>query len=304
MTPEQRALGKKQFFGILGTHLAAGGILGAAIQPIKWAFGFAMLAFGDDDDPDWTLKNALSGDAFDRAVRNGLDAVMGPKLGMVAAKGLPTVAGADLSSRMTLGQLYFVDLKTDTVESTLGSVAMSFGGPALSILGNAIRGSQYIMEGETQKGVELMVPKMARDMLRTFRYSNDGLTDATGKVILAAKDLSPGDLFLQAMGAAPVQTTEMYDRNSAVKDAQRFANTKREKIIKLYRDGDQSDKRKAIRELIEFRKLYPELTLTVSDLEKSRRSKYKREQSVQQYGAVLGARERRFAEAGSAYNVE
>src|SRR5690554_3249530 len=116
----QRRVAAKRLGGLVLTHLSATGLLGAAILPMKWGIGLLIAAIGDDDEP-YTIKNAVSGDTFDRLAREAAAELFGTDLGEVVAAGLPRAAGFDLSSRMSLGTLYFIDLKTDTAESTLGS---------------------------------------------------------------------------------------------------------------------------------------------------------------------------------------
>src|SRR5690606_10719999 len=64
----ERSVARKTLLGLGLTHMVAGGVVGVMLQPIKWAVGLIMSAFGDEDEP-YTVANALSGETFDRLVR-------------------------------------------------------------------------------------------------------------------------------------------------------------------------------------------------------------------------------------------
>src|SRR5690606_10935025 len=96
----ERKIARDTLLGLGLTHLAAGGLIGVALQPIKWSVGLALAAFGDDDEP-YDLANALSGETFDRLVRKYAAELFGNAGGEVLSAGLPRALGMDLSDRMS-----------------------------------------------------------------------------------------------------------------------------------------------------------------------------------------------------------
>lgn len=291
----------KTLAGLFATHLAAGGIIGAMLQPIKWAIGLTLAAFGDDDEP-YTVKNALSGETFDRMIREATADLMGNDLGEIVSAGLPRAAGIDLSNRMSLGTLYFVDLKTDTAETTIGSLAGSFGGPLVNLGMGAFRGANYMQEGQVAKGLEAFLPKMAKDIFKMIRYSNEGLTDATGKEIVGADKLSPWGLFAQSIGFQPSQVSESYAARAAIKDAQGHDQERRATLMRRYQNGSPQDRASLIREITEFNAANPAARISRSQLLKSVESFRKRERLSRRYGVVLQGDDVRYAEEGEIYN--
>jgi hypothetical protein len=162
-----------------------------------------MVAFGDDDE-DNTFRNAVSGETYDRAIADALAAVFGTnKVSEVLRAGAPRALGFDLSSRMALGQLYMADLNPKNAETLAGSIMMSFLGPMPGLMGNLYQASQKFAEGDLDRAVELSSPKMIRDVVRAYRFADEGVTDNTGKVILRPSQLDPLSLFLQSMGFSP-----------------------------------------------------------------------------------------------------
>jgi hypothetical protein len=291
--------------GILATHMIAGGLIGATIQPIKWAFGLLAMAFGDDDE-DNTFRNAVSGEVYDRFVANALADIFGAnKFSEVLRAGAPRAAGFDLSSRMSLGQLYMADINPKNAESLMGSIAQSFGGPLVGLTGNMYTGMQRLAEGDLDKATELMTPKGVRDVVRAFRYADEGVTDNTGKIIMRPDKLGPVDLFWQSIGFAPSQVSELYSRNSAVKDRQMHAETRKAAVMRMQRMVRTTGERgEALQALREYNQQFPENRITFSDVLRSVKDRNEEEQEIQRSGAALSARERRMARKGDAYNVE
>jgi hypothetical protein len=299
-----RKIALKTLAGLFSTHLAAGGVIGAMLQPIKWAIGLAMAAFGDDDEP-YTLKNALSGETFDRLIREATAELFGNNLGEIVSAGLPRAAGVDLSNRMSLGSLYFIDLKTDTAESTLGSLAGSFGGPSLNLMMGFWKGAQYINEGQVSKGMEAFMPKAAKDVAKMIRYSSEGLTDATGKEIIGADKLSPWQLFAQSVGFQPAQVSEAYARRAAIKDAQGHDAERRATLLRRFQNAGTAENREGvIRDIQDFNRANPAAGISRSQLLKSARSFKERAQRSSLYGVDLQGKNILYAEEGEIYEDE
>lgn len=252
----QKRVAIKTLAGLFTTHLAAAGLVGAMLQPIKWAIGLFLAAFGDDDEP-YTVANALSGNTFDRLVRKGAAEMFGTDVGEVLSQGLPRAAGIDLSNRLSLGSLYFVDLRTDTTQETFGSLLTSFGGPALSVVGSAMRGAQLMREGQLAKGLEQFMPKGAKDALQAIRFSQQGLTDASGKEILGAEQMTPWDLFLKAGGFQPGKVSEGFARRSAIKDAQGYDGNRRKVLLRKIQRATPDERAGILSEIDRFNAANP-----------------------------------------------
>ena len=286
--------------GLFATHLAMTGLTGAMLQPIKWAIGLGLMMFGDDDE-SWA--DVISNKSYDRWMREGIaDAFDDSELGNVLATGLPHLVNADVTQRMSLGQLYMIDLNPDSMESLVGSLVGSFGGPLPNLLMGWGQGVQYMYEGQTWKGSEYLMPKAFKDMSRAFRYANDGLTDATGKEILRARDMTPGDLFLQAMGIQPSHVAETYAGRAAItgkRDRERAAHNL---WLRRYNAARSPEERDQIRhDIIEFNKAHPIAAISVSQLFKSRQRFKESEARIRVFGADLRGKEALYAEEGDPY---
>jgi hypothetical protein len=197
------------------------------------------------------------------------------------------------------------DINPKNAESLMGSIAQSFGGPLVGLTGNMYTGMQRLAEGDLDKATELMTPKGVRDVVRAFRYADEGVTDNTGKIIMRPDKLGPVDLFWQSIGFAPSQVSELYSRNSAVKDRQMHAETRKAAVMRMQRMVRTTGERgEALQALREYNQQFPENRITFSDVLRSVKDRNEEEQEIQRSGAALSARERRMARKGDAYNVE
>ena len=299
-TQAEKEQARKLLLGLFSTHLAAGGILGAALQPVKWAIGMLMFAFGDDDD---TLANAISGESFDRAVTSSVTDLFGSEIGGVLAKGLPTAVGADLSQRMSLGTVYFIDFKSDNAESALGSLALGLGGASVNLTANTWRGLQDIAQGDVVRGIERGSPKILRDVLRTGRYWREGLVNNAGDTVIPGEDLSIGDLFLQSLGIQPSRVSRFYAGQQAIKDAERYYRDRKSDILKDFRTAGTAEERSAVLSRVrEFNRNNPALAITRSALIQSVVSRKEREARYRRYGANIDEKAAtQFAQEGDPY---
>lgn len=277
---------RKILLGILGTHLAAGGVIGVALQPIKMAIGMALLAFGDDDEP-YTMANALSGETFDRLTQEFFTDMAGPALGTAVSRGIPAALGADQSTRMSLGTLFFVDVRPETPESVAGSLALSFGGAFVNQMGTFYRGSQHMASGDYMKAMESFSPKLLRDLLRAGRFTNEGLVNSTGDTVIDASNLGFVDVALQAVGFTPTTVTKFYEGQGAIKGAEAYVKARRDSLLRKFRTS--SNRSAVLQEVAEFNRAYPQEKITRSTLIRGLKSKTERESRYRNYGANIDA---------------
>ena len=297
---EDRAAARKSVLGLLGTHAAVGGIVGMALQPIKWAFGMAMFAFGDDDEP-YTFANAISGRTFDNMIAEVMQDLFGDTMGRAVSHGLPTVIGTDLSARMSMGTLYFVDLRGDTAESALGSLAASFGGATLNQVMNWGNAMTKVARGDVFRGVEQASPKILRDALRSIRYYNEGLVNNRGDSVIPAKDLSFAEVFLQGIGFSPDEVSQFYSSQTAIKGAQGYARDRRDRLVNQFVEDGMNNE--VMREVQQFNRAYPSMRITRSTLIRAARSRVERESRYERYGANIDEKSARdFADYGKPFN--
>ena len=288
--------------GIFGTHLLVGGLLGAALQPMKWGIGLALMALGDDD-PDETIPNVISGEVYDRWITEGLSDVLGTTLGNAIAKGAPTTWGWDVSSRVSLGNVYFIDVKANNPQEMLGSLFSSFGGATLSQGVNFARAAGKLLEGDVQRGLEMAMPKMGRDVLKAWRYANEGLVNNAGDTVIPTKNISPWDAISQGFGFSPEKITRAYAGQSAIMERLSWTRNERRQLIDGFREAEGPEARNEARTAIrEFNRRFPGQKIAYGDILRSYERKRERELRYKRYGANISEKEAiDFAEYGAKY---
>ena len=291
-----RAEARNVLLGILGTHALVGGALGVALQPIKLATGLVALAFADDDDP-LSTRDALTGEAFDRALTRWADAALGGWAGTALARGVPAALGADLSTRMSLGTLYFIDLRGDTPESVLGSLASSFGGAFVNQMLQFGRGVSAIAAEPTDvaRAAESFSPKFLRDILRTRRFMQEGLVNRAGDTVVPASQFDTIDLLYQLIGFTPTTVSGFYTTQATVKGTEAAVRQRKSALIRAFRKtiDNPKDLTAILAEIARFNRAWPEERITRSTLLQSRTAQRRREWQYRRYGAAIDPRRAR-----------
>jgi hypothetical protein len=93
----------------------------------------------------------------------------------------------------------------------LGSFA---GGPAGAMLGNFAHAYTLADEGRPERAVEQIAPKAIRDLMKVYRFSNEGVTTEKGAQVIPQGQLTNMDLVAQGLGFTP-QTVETSQVNRA-----------------------------------------------------------------------------------------
>jgi N12 class adenine-specific DNA methylase len=208
---------RKQLLGITGMLMLHAGVTGT------WLFGIAMmiigLFMGDDKDPEEELKRVV------------VD-TLGAELGGAVLYGLPGhIMGINLSDRIGMPDLWF--RSPDQIEE--GEDAYNYWlkqviGAVPSIAENLFfRGPDKLMKGDYGRGIETMLPKAARDILKAGRYYSEGVTTSKGDPII--DDLPTYKVIVQALGFTPAEITERYKANSLLYNRQTQILDARSKLL-------------------------------------------------------------------------
>lgn len=200
-TKQERREARMQLGGVTGMMMLSAGVRGT------WMYGIAMvlasLLFGDDAEDD-----------FSTAIIEAL----GPQLGGMALNGVPGhTLGVDISQRIGMPDLWFRSPDRQLEGATeFDYWAMQFLGAGVGVLRNAWTGASMIADGKVYRGVETMMPKFAKDLMRSYRYMDEGARTLKGDPII--EDMPAADAVKQALGFMPAELAELYDRNRSMKN--------------------------------------------------------------------------------------
>lgn len=146
--------------------------------------------------------------------------------------------GIDLVNRIGMPDLWFRSPTRDLQgKDEFDYWVMNSLGASVSMLGDAWRGISLMREGNYERGVEALVPKWARDLIRAQRYASEGLTNIRGDQVLADDAMSAWDVIAQAVGFTPAKVSEAWERNSALTNAERRVLAKRRQAREPLRAG-------------------------------------------------------------------
>jgi hypothetical protein len=220
-TPQARKEARYQLAGVVGMMSLMAGVTGTV--GFNLAMAIAGMVFGDDDDP-LDFAEQFKADVVD---------ILGPELGGVVLNGIPGhYLGVDLSGRIGMPDLWF---RSPTRELQGKDEYMYWLSQTLGAtvgLGQSLfLGASAMMEGDVARGIETAAPKAIRDVLKSYRYSTEGLTTYNGDEILSASNVSWHDVVAQGIGFTPARIAETYDRSTALKNAERNVLDERQRLV-------------------------------------------------------------------------
>lgn len=291
---------KRALLGLFTMHGLMAGALG---MPLAGSAVFIanMLnkVFGDDDQP-WDAEVAF---------RNWLADTLGVEEGSVAAKGLPMLAGMDVSQKVGLGSIaapiqvmrgnkkgrdFWAEVLMAGLGPTLGGLAPQFAD-----------GIKLIGQGDTLKGSEKMLPVFLTNFLRAYRESTEGVTTGKGVVSIAPGRIDAWDTTLRSLGITPSVISE---RGAAVGAVENLKSALKDRSSELQRDwvsarvkGDSEAVASAMEAIDAYnavRKSKGEPTIKPVDLINAYKQRTTAEKNTNQQGVQLNKKSKGLAEQG------
>lgn len=265
-----------QLGGITAMMALSAGVRGT------WLFGIAMtiagLFSGEGDDPEEDLKN-------------GAIAILGPDLAGLVLDGVPGyVTGTALTNRIGMPDLWFRSpdrqLEGEDVYNYWVQEALGAGvGP----LENAIRGFYMVKSGDTYRGIETVMPKAVKDLMRAYRYATEGVLTMKGEDVVSRENLSVADIFKSAIGFTPAPIAEQYENNRYMKNREQAIIKARGKLLSSFARAFKDDDAQAIagveRDIEDYNLRNPDYPIGGDTLKSSMRSRLRSSDRME--GGVL-----------------
>lgn len=236
-TAEERAIGKKALAYTLTHTFAVGGVMGMpGFAAIAWILG---KVFGDSDEPDnpeATLRKMIGDDS----------------LADLLLKGVPKLAGVDLSGKLGMGQMLSVLPYTDinlTRDGYAKVVTAAMGPFVGGIMPKVVDGVAQISNGEYYKGIETMAPSGLGQAMKGYRFGTEGITKRNGDVIMSPEEITFFDAFMQGVGLPTNTITDRQYINRTEIQYEKFYDERTSDIkrdyISAYKSGDSEAMEKA-----------------------------------------------------------
>jgi hypothetical protein len=148
---------------------------------------------------------------------------------------LTNFAGAevDIAARIGLSNLILGSNRYDFNKSFEEEVFTYFGGPSYGYGSSIARGmNDIIFKGETQRGVEAILPSAFRNMLQAERFDREGAKTRRGDPIV--DDFNNLEIATKFFGFAPASYTNAQELNQDVKKIDRAVSSQKSKLLKRY----------------------------------------------------------------------
>jgi hypothetical protein len=175
---------------------------------------------------------------------------------------------------MGLSHLILASNRYNFDPSVEKSIVTTLGGPAYGYGSQVIRGARDLLQGETQRGIENILPAALRNMVKSGRYFTEGPTTRRGDPIMGDPGL--GLVAAQFFGFAPAEYTLNQERNQVLKGIDRAVNEERTLLSRRYyialRMGDISGAQDVMDSITKFNKKWPQFAIDGEYLQKSLKS--------------------------------
>ncbi|CAM4283827.1 PLxRFG domain-containing protein [Stenotrophomonas lactitubi] len=262
--PEVRQVARRNLTGLLGMSALFSGAMGLPMMGmIMGALNGIQATFGDDDEP-WDAETELRAFLTGMLGQGGADLLLhGPA---------DKLTGANISGRVGLDSLWIRDADRELDgRGMFNNLLEQAAGPMGGVLKNVLVGKQQVDEGHIMRGVETMLPKGLKDMIKAGRYATQGVNTLRGDPVV--EDLSPWEILLQANGFAPEKVSRQYETTRALKNYEQHILDRRKSLVNAFamalRNGDASDRASVLSKIGAFNKANPELAITSSGLQQS-----------------------------------
>jgi hypothetical protein len=234
-SPEEKHAARLQLTYMAGHYGVLAGALG--IPAAHAVAGVVKSVFGDDNDVDIeTFVNRHTGNKF------LADMILG---------GVPRAAlGQDLSTRMGAGDILspfrYNDMgnalqsKKDYKDFMTAAMGPFIGG----MVPQLIDGANAIRKGNYYNGLEQLMPKGIGDVMKAYRFAEDGVIDRKGQTVVNKDDVGVSTILGQALGSRPTQVEEPQHEAAVVGGImQKFKdqeNTLKSQFVAARKSGDDT----------------------------------------------------------------
>jgi hypothetical protein len=253
MKSEDKQVRKAAMRQIAGIYASAGLMAGVQGLPM---FGIAAVVYNlfkgeDEDDFETAARKYLGEGAFNGAVNY--------------------LTGTAVANRIGLSDLLINSTGYKEQDNKILSLLQLVGGPAYGVADRLQQGAKLITEGETERGLERMLPSGIANTMKGIRFATEGANTLRGDPIVG--DMALGSAFAQFFGFAPAEYTRQLEINASVKNIEKRAQKERTKLLRDYyiaaRVGDSEGMSEAIDGMLKFSEKHPGFGITAETVKNS-----------------------------------
>lgn len=249
-----------QLAGVTGMMALSAGVRGV------WLYGIAM-----------AIASMIFGDDAEEQFKKGTIDLLGTTAAGLLLNGVPGhLTGTSLSSRIGMPDLWFrsPDRQLEGKDE-FNYWQSQLLGALPGIAQNMWTGWGQMKDGNVYRGIETVAPKSVKDLMRTARFAEEGATSLRGDPLVT--EFKGAELLAQMLGFTPAVLAEQYERNSALKNAEKRIMDRRRNLMDKYaaafklKDGD--GKAAAMEDIKVFNKEHKQVAITPNSIRQSLQSR-------------------------------
>jgi hypothetical protein len=273
---------RNRLAGTLGMTFVFAGTTGLPLwSMLAMTMNALQAAFGEDDE-EWD---------FDNWFKNWASNTFGGAVGDSLSRGAVTqVVGADLSSRMSLNDLWFRDQRKNADEvSYVQNLIISLLGPSMGLVINGAEAAKQLNDGHVQRAMETASPAIIKNIMKGMRYEVEGrAVNLKGDELVG--DVSSYESLVQGIGFSPERIAQRQKSNIETKSAEQNINNKHNDLLNAFfmavDNSDDSLKERVIDKIGSFNRAHPGKAISSQDLMKSVKTRYKNRALAEATGGI------------------
>jgi hypothetical protein len=181
------------------------------------------------------------------------------------------LTGTAVANRIGLSDLLINSTGYREQDNAVLAFLQLMGGPVYGVADRIQQGVKLINEGETERGLERMLPAGIANGFKGIRFATEGANTLRGDPITG--EMHPANAYAQIFGFAPAEYTRQLEINASLKNIERRATKERTKVLRDYyiaaRNGDADGMSDALDDMFKFNKLHPTAAITAETVQNS-----------------------------------
>jgi hypothetical protein len=257
--------------GTLGMTAVFAGATGLPLFSTVAAIMNTLQAVFGDDEEEWDFENWF---------RNWTNKTFGGFVGDSISRGVVSqVFGADVSSRLSLNDLWYRDTRSSPDNVTgLQNMLVNLLGPTAGLAVNVAKGLDELNDGHIQRSMETFSPAFLKNVLKGIRLGTEGrATTLKGNELVG--DITGYEALVQSLGFSPERVAQRQKSNIEMKTAEQNILNRRQALLDGFfmsidnSDGDMTDR--VIEKVMKFNAANPGVAITGTNLTNSVKTRFK-----------------------------
>jgi hypothetical protein len=266
-----RTEARDRLAGTLGMTAVFAGATGLPLFSTVAAIMNTLQAVFGDDEEEWDFENWF---------RNWTNNTFGGFVGDSISRGVVSqVFGADVSSRLSLNDLWYRDTRSSPDNVTgLQNMLVNLLGPTAGLAVNAAKGLDELNDGHIQRSMETFSPAFLKNALKGIRLGTEGrATTLNGNELVG--DITGYEALVQGLGFSPERLAQRQKSNIEMKTAEQNILNRRQALLDGFfmsidnSDNDMTDR--VLDKVMKFNSANPGVAITGTNLANSVKTRFK-----------------------------